>query len=260
MALVTSPPLPADATAAQPESDEFEQYKGWREFQEDGKTRVHYKPGDEVICLVNNARANKKTVVRFVCRLEHDANATVNRPPDQTPTASIPVKNNWWGPIGLGEDGDLVDVLPDYEIQFLPNAVGAQLLNDPDPDPRNRAPAAGRDRYVRTGVIMFDGNGALLHDKYSISKDGVLAKLLYPPELNLTTRDIGMNAAFPQAYQLGLALYDATAFKAAGYDDDDPLVNDQTYTPAEANEEKWLDNESLSLMINRYDGTLVRGE
>jgi hypothetical protein len=39
-----------------------------------------------------------------------------------------------------------------------------------------------------------------------------------------------------------------------------PANSGGAYAPAERNEEAWLDNNSTPLMINRYNGTLVRGE
>jgi prepilin-type N-terminal cleavage/methylation domain-containing protein len=40
----------------------------------------------------------------------------------------------------------------------------------------------------------------------------------------------------------------------------DPIMNQAAYGPAELNEENWIDQNGTPLLINRYNGTLVRGE
>jgi prepilin-type N-terminal cleavage/methylation domain-containing protein len=75
--------------------------------------------------------------------------------------------------------------------------------------------------------------------------------------------------------QVALILFDYDAFKAMGFTDQDAdLSSAQTYTApwpinttsdgdgvhSEKDEETWLDNNSTPLMINRYDGTLIRAE
>jgi prepilin-type N-terminal cleavage/methylation domain-containing protein len=40
----------------------------------------------------------------------------------------------------------------------------------------------------------------------------------------------------------------------------DPIMNQQAYGPAELNKESWIDENGTPLLINRYNGTLVRSE
>jgi type II secretory pathway pseudopilin PulG len=74
--------------------------------------------------------------------------------------------------------------------------------------------------------------------------------------------------------QFGIVVFDHDAFAAKGYTDADAQVVSPTnlpssYTsvggvtsgaPAESDEENWLDQNSTPLIIDRYDGSLIRGE
>ncbi len=67
--------------------------------------------------------------------------------------------------------------------------------------------------------------------------------------------------------QVGLILFDGDAFKTLGFTDDDADLIKQSYsTPwastniSEKTEETWLDTHSTPVMINRFDGTLIKGE
>jgi type II secretory pathway pseudopilin PulG len=69
--------------------------------------------------------------------------------------------------------------------------------------------------------------------------------------------------------QVGLVLFDGDAFRTLGFTDEDAdlmLSGGPGYTVAwksgisEQTEEIWLDNNSTPVMINRFDGTLIRGE
>jgi Tfp pilus assembly protein FimT len=256
MALVV--PAPERGSLA-PEPPGLEQYKSWRQFQENGTTATQYTEGDVVIVLAmdNDVTPAKLTTQLFVCKLAHTSSATSGPPANAT----------YWGTLDQAE----IDTLAGYEYQLLPPGVGAQTVNDPDPTPGvvgGGAPAAGRDRYIRTGMILFDGSGALMHRKYTISP---------PPNTNdptklffimgydqrggaLNNTAVGAAVAYPLFSQLGVVLYDEELFKTAGGDDTDPTVDNAAYNTTEISEESWLDQNSLSLMINRYNGTLVRGE
>lgn len=242
----------------------LEQYKSWKPFLEDNTTPTHYEIGDVVIALVNNQLTGKKTVVQFVCKETHDsANDAAHRPPDQTNTP--PTSNTYWGPPQAGE----YDTLVGYEYQYLPKGVGAQTINDPDPSNS----ATQHDRYLRNGIILFDGDGSLLHAAYIIryvnpatTTDPTHLYLILGFDKRATplnTQDVGAAATNPIYSQFGVVLYDEQEFIGNGGTQDDPMNDDKALgAPGynEGAEELWLDNNSLSLMINRYNGTLVRGE
>ncbi|MEO6435346.1 MAG: prepilin-type N-terminal cleavage/methylation domain-containing protein [Tepidisphaeraceae bacterium] len=241
-----------------PEPAGLEHYKGWKEKEEDGIAATQYTEGDVVIALVDMPApdAPKKGTKLFVCIQAHSStNAT--KPPNPT----------YWGSLNDAE----LDTLSGYEYQLLPPGVGAQTINDPDPANSGTL----RDRYLRSGLILFDGSGALMHRKYLIryplpaDTDAThLFRLMgfdnrtLAPGLNNTS--VGLLPPFPIYSQIGVVLYDQEIWKNQGGTEDDPLNDNVGYTanPAynEMTEEQWLDSNTLNLMINRYNGTLIRGE
>ena len=234
------------------EASGLEQYKAWRVKEEDGITNVVYKPGDVVIALVDMPVPNngKKGTKIFICEEEHTA-ANGNKPP-QTP---------YWG----SPNESSFDTLVGFEFQYLPPGVGAQTINDPDPE----SGGAPRDRYLRSGLVLFGGDGSLLHRKYVVAWPGLNnlddTKLFNvmgfngrPPPLD--KEDVGIDPAFPIYSQIGVVLYEEELWRGAGGSPGDPLNDDQAMTPGETGEEQWIDQNCLSLLINRYNGTLIRGE
>ena len=251
LALVVPTPQ-RDAVAGEPPG--LEQYKGWRERDEAGNV-IQYEPGDVVIALVDSNAVNplitpRKMITKvFVCREGHPANEA--RPPDQPQ----------WGTQGETS----IDTLVGYEYQYLPPGVGAQTINDPDP----LGSGTPRDRYLRSGLILFGGDGALLHRKYEIEvplqtdpDQTHLFRVMgfHQRTAPLDQQAVGMAPTFPIHSQFGVVLYDEENFRTQGWTNADPLNENVALSPAEQNEEGWLDRESLSLLINRYNGTLMRGE
>jgi prepilin-type N-terminal cleavage/methylation domain-containing protein len=240
----------------------LEQYKAWRQSDSNGQP-VSYAVGDVVCALV---QVNDGGITRMVTKLyasKQNAN-TGHRPP------SNPFNDDWWGELTEGQFDTLVGI----EHQYLPNGVGAQTINDPDPKPASTGTPPQRDRYLRNGLVLFGGDGTLLHRQYVISvppntdtDNTHLFRLMGfdkrtgPPDL--TQQPVGAQATFPIYSQLGVVLYDEENFRTAGGSPADPLNDNAALGTApynEAAEEAWLDQEALSLMINRYNGTLVRGE
>ncbi len=58
----------------------------------------------------------------------------------------------------------------------------------------------------------------------------------------------------------GLVLFDREAFLNNGTDEDPQASESTAYGVPERGEETWIDDNSVPLLINRYNGTLVRGE
>jgi len=71
-----------------------------------------------------------------------------------------------------------------------------------------------------------------------------------------------------QITQVGFILFDEPTFAAQGLTDADPAVDSSvgTYTsrptggPTEKQEEDWIDGNGVPFLVNRYNGTLMRGE
>ncbi len=234
--------------------DTFDNYKGWK-LSGSGAT-VHYLVGQQVIAVVADgdptqtwpakdgtipAKENRLIVQKFVCIKDHDATIDT-RPPNGTYWASAQQK--------------FIDFDIDAESEFLPVGVGVQLVNDTK---GGKTTPAITDRYVRTGVIMFDGKGRFDSIPYGIRAASALGqKIGLTADLDTPT--------YPQLYtQLGVALYDLSEFKDKDFTDNDLFAPISKYgatasVTGEAAEESWLDSESLLLTVNRYNGTLVRGE
>jgi len=128
------------------------------------------------------------------------------------------------------------------------------------------------------GVILFDGNGRLISKTYGFklltnvttsnptATATGLAQLLKVDTTPLPTADmVPVYNNLPLSSQFGLVLFDREAFKAQGFTDGDdtmdPAVTSYTGgSPSEQTEETWLDTSSTPILINRYNGTLIRAE
>jgi prepilin-type N-terminal cleavage/methylation domain-containing protein len=159
-------------------------------------------------------------------------------------------------------------------------------FNASDPN-KNVVAAHGADGAAITsatipfgGVILFDGSGRLISTSYGfLTSTGTnpvnaaytaIGRLLFG-----ALKPNGAGALIPGAAaagasgglvvrsQLGLALFEHDLFVTAGGADDDPQITVGTvgsYSAAEKAEEQWLDQNAVLLLINRYTGTLVKGQ
>jgi len=226
---------------------------------------TQYYQSNEVIAPVqDNASANpalypvERTLVvkRFVAGQDNVANN--NTQPDKSPWIDVS------GAASSVNASQYVDVLPDGDFQVLPPGVGCQLINDPKlPGANGRNP----DRYVRTGVIMFDPQGRLESIPIAFywnslfgSKIGVQQNVnqgVVPPA----------GASFYS--QLGVVLFDKEAFLTKGFSESDTVLSggNPSYGSSasgnaadEYHEEVWLDLNSTPLYLDRYNGTVLKGE
>jgi prepilin-type N-terminal cleavage/methylation domain-containing protein len=162
----------------------------------------------------------------------------------------------------------------------------------------NPLTAAGKPPLIG-GCILFDGNGKLVVRQYGfqMAQAGGLPSNLCSllanayPSSGLSAASGVINNAGSSSYlptiasapplsgtppsypdkafatvpysQLGLVLFGQDEFKSQGFTDTDP---DQTLPPAtgqmqaEQTEEAWIDAHSTPVLINRYNGTLIKGE
>lgn len=194
-----------------------------------------------------------------------------------------------------------LDITSVGDTLMLPNGVGLQVVDDvvmTGSSPNlvrsddafigynniNANPAAGagaKTAIAYGGVILFDSRGQLISRTFALkARTGVIAtpytemgKLLFQPtESNLSTPDTAHMDVLPvldltslktQRSQVGLILFDETAFRASDdRNNGDPQIDTtlSPYSPRELEEETWLDNNAVPLLINRYNGTLVKGE
>lgn len=161
-----------------------------------------------------------------------------------------------------------LDIVADSEYVIFAPGVMAQTLNNDSPG--NNV----NDRYIGYntvdnsnvevgGVILFGGDGQVISRTWGFRlTDSSGAQTRMAQLLNLpagkTLVDYGPAAAPPTA-ALGFVLFDRESFKSTG-NDGDPQVGAAAWTQAEAAEESWIDDNATPLLVNRYNGTLVRGE
>lgn len=151
-----------------------------------------------------------------------------------------------------------IERLPDFDFVTLQTGTGVQLLNDDQSVAISAGPAA-RDRYVRMGVIMFDGRGQATSVPITIAADSALGlamdlRAMLDNELNLRGADV-YHPNQQVLTQLGLVIYDNEAFAENNFSPEEGMK-----TGDERDECDWLDANAVPLIVNRYNGTLIRGE
>jgi prepilin-type N-terminal cleavage/methylation domain-containing protein len=188
-------------------------------------------------------------------------------------------------------DGDAeplrLDLLPDRDFTPLPKGVMAQTIDNVGgtPPPRTDDGYIGYNTLVGApagtttvkygGVILFDRNGTLVSKVYNFRglKDAATNTQLYNVLMSDTGSVTGKNvngtsvgtasadlapASGTWNSSFGLVLLDGDAF-SNNANLTDPQATGATYG-TELGEETWIDENSVPLLINRYNGTLVRGE
>lgn len=157
-------------------------------------------------------------------------------------------------------------ILPDADSITLPAGVGVQVLCD-----SKVIPPASRtsDGYLSAGAVLFDAAGRVINKRISVCYGGVLGqKMGLNPATSPYTRKnmppLGSAVIFESSY--GYVLYDRETFLSQSFTDADfyvqnpqlPLVT--AYSPSEQAEETWLDSNGYAVLINRYNGSLIKSE
>jgi prepilin-type N-terminal cleavage/methylation domain-containing protein len=190
----------------------------------------------------------------------------------------------------------MLDLIPDHESVPLTVGLSIQVIDNATVIPGN-PPQRSDDGYIGFntnpagttiqygGVILFDLHGQLVSRTYGFRT----TKPTTPPETEMS-RLIFLSGA-PAGYYIpggggvvpppqskfGFVLFNAEPFSGQGFGGEDAqsggggFVNKQgqslsSYSSAgsggrtEAEEESWIDSNSIPFMVNRYNGTLTRGE
>ena len=242
-------------------NDTQQNSKAWTE-------NVYYYPGDQVLAIVRDTfEGNRPQARLFRCKQPHQSHSfplpQSNRPPrypgeDPNYTESYPMQNLWWVEVQSAGASTVND-----DIELLPVGVGVQTANDVTAV--DTANGLVYDRYLRTGVILFDKQGRLEHLDYRITGDTTLGQRIgLAPAGSIG----GSNATYTYTLysQLGVVLYDTEMFRnQSGFTEGDrsPLVQIPGLaapTPAanEVPEENWIDANGTLLLVNRYSGELLR--
>jgi len=180
-----------------------------------------------------------------------------------------------------------LDLVPNADPMFLPVGVGLQVVGD--------VRKAGDDRYIGFntkfgggpplnvavgGLILFDQSGRLTNRAYGLvawvelTKGGAkqtteMGRFIHGTNASASgTQVLSPNTTTnPEVIrsQFGFVLYDEEAYLNQPFASNGP---EKTYedrelgggSANEALEEGWLDANATPVLINRYNGTLVRGE
>jgi prepilin-type N-terminal cleavage/methylation domain-containing protein len=238
---------------------------------------------------VNNPPFQRPAVIAVQCALTHKPSSA-----NQLGTVS-PYQNQWWN----SSVGSL-ELVRDTDFQLIPQGVGAAVMIDPLDKTTWLNNNLGVDRYVRTGCIMFDGQGRFTSTQFDVFATSKLGQTLFLNQLNTTgsaapismtggqkSRPVGLGG-LPLFSGFGVILFDRQALladaKINGYTEGDYLYGNTTtsdyhlpydgapqvpsgYGAAaattaqnETTKQQWLDNNSLLLTATRYNGAMTRGE
>jgi type II secretory pathway pseudopilin PulG len=190
--------------------------------------------------------------------------------------------------------GVYLDIVPNTEFLALPAGVLAQVLNSDAPgtvDDRylgysswmcnggtnvQVAPDASGDIALWGGVILFGGDGQIISQTYGFRTavgdpaapvQTAMGKLIGQMGTNgfLDCGPTGKGAGAWPTSSLGFVLFEREAFKSgSGFDDGDfqtsPTNMSTSDSMPNSPEEQWIDDNSIPLLVNRYNGTLIRGE
>jgi type II secretory pathway pseudopilin PulG len=176
-----------------------------------------------------------------------------------------------------------LDVNSDEDHIPMPKGIGIQVTND------DTNAALQPDRYIGFntystasngltipigGVILFDGYGRLANKHYGFrmtnntaSSNGapsLMAQLLLPNNTTLLNTDDFCQLKSPNAplSSFGFVLFEEDLMKdkfGEGYATDPTYSGANYNSSTEKPEEQWLDDNATAVLINRYNGTLVKG-
>lgn len=193
-----------------------------------------------------------------------------------------------------------LDLAPDHDPVLLPVGVGVQFLDNQAnaTDDKyigfntrvdvNDAANKGVTVVSWGQVILFDGQGRLVTDAYQFrvrypavgavpARASDIGKFLYDdPALSNSSTPAAPYDLIPiqtRPASIGFVLFDYDAFTSTNPKTGAPGVDTDTeisgtsgtgangnYDPEEKSEETWLDQNATPVLVNRYNGTLVRSE
>jgi type II secretory pathway pseudopilin PulG len=174
----------------------------------------------------------------------------------------------------LPVNGPPLEIFPDTDLIPLPAGIGVQTICNCTLTGSTR----NGNGYLSIGVIMFDGKGRIVSLPYGIAQYGKLGSATslpysYPNSGSIgTLNSSGNPISLGVRSQFGLVVYQNDAFQShRSPTQPEALYTDQTTTsgilphyttgsPTQQQADLWLDQNATPLLINRYTGTLIKGE
>jgi type II secretory pathway pseudopilin PulG len=175
-------------------------------------------------------------------------------PPAQSPASGL-------NPVG----GPPLEIRADTELLPLPSGIGVQTICNCF---FTNTGARQTDGYLNFGVILFDGQGRIVGQNYGVSAS---SKLMTSSSLNTDYPTVGQSPPIYYGSQLGLqSQFGLVVFQREAFVSQNFPTNEPAYTTANINqasaystqqaEENWLDQNATPLLIDRYTGTLIKGD
>jgi prepilin-type N-terminal cleavage/methylation domain-containing protein len=131
------------------------------------------------------------------------------------------------------------------EIEYLPNGIGVAGL----------LPSSTTTEFRPSGLIVFDGVGRIeTLDAYKINPSpgaSILGDKYFKNFKNTVWTGLSPTSTQPEASQAAFVLYDRRGLA------DQTLGTDVRFSPEQLT---WLDQNAVAIVVNRYNGTLIRGE
>jgi type II secretory pathway pseudopilin PulG len=181
----------------------------------------------------------------------------------------------------LEPDVDILQLPPGIMVQVLDNANAAGAASDRYMGfNKSAVTPAGAQAATNTpfgGVILFNADGRLINRSYGFVMTNAGGQLTPLGSLLMGAGYTGAEpvlvqpafagaAVGPPRSQLGMVLFDRESFEGQGFaagdldkGQTDPRAGGTT-AATEPDEENWIDANSIPVIVNRYNGTLVRGE
>jgi type II secretory pathway pseudopilin PulG len=238
-------------------------------------------PAIRILTASRSEQAAQNTVAAFLSRVRAEA-IGLQRPEGvlfyiDLGTDRVNLCQVWRSAAEVGDVPGVayLDVVPDHDNLVLPPGILAWTMKDQavtggvEPFPGgyrylgyNQYPGAtATDRILLGGVILFDGHGQITPVQYGFrftdtTTASVLGQFAYqspgtPPNWPAT------GSANYIRSQIGLAMFDRDTFHT---------IEGATPTPdgntagKETTIDPWLDLNTAPLLVNHYNGTLIRGE
>ena len=149
------------------------------------------------------------------------------------------------------------------EPEYLPVGIAAAFVLPPTPAVPNQTD------YHPYGLVVFDGLGRIenlpayrlaipsgktfLVAQFGDNIDGGNSKVSpVIPSSKSVVNSLGTTGAKPEASEVAFVLYDRANFADQGTPVSDVEFGTQ--------QKDWLDKNAVALVVNRYNGTLIRGE
>ncbi len=212
-------------------------------------------------------------VLFFVEPRSQRTNIAIVTTADTSPSDTAQTVDVW---LDLADDADFIPLpvgvnaqtIADSSLAAAPDRYLGYNVNcvSPAGSPNNvnlsAAPVPGA-RYG--GVILFDGSGRLISVTYGFkctnvaNQESRIGGLLKPTNTN-SDMIPGRGNNFPIRSQFGLVMFEKDLYASRGFPETDSIVDASNYATNEGPEEQWLDDNATPILINRYTGTLVKGE